>query len=545
MRDKNHSDGFVRRSSSLDGIVPRGRELGAPKHHSYQPNRNHQTPSLDTFAQRADGFHSARQTPGGLGGTATAADSAERESLLDEPIVLDDIHYEKRKDKVRGRIRRARFKKVIKRTTLILLALIIATAGLVGYKFYSTQRQVLSGGGHAPAVCNGEVPLDALKKEGDGRVNILLVGIGSEGLLTDTIMIASLDPVTDKVELLSIPRDLWVNIPGNGRDKINAAYEYGQQSSKSDDAFEKNKAGTELLDKVLEKVTGLTIHYHAVFDFAAFKQVVDALGGVTVNVPETLYDPTIAWENHYNPVIASKGIQQFDGARALLYAKSRQTSSDFARAERQRLLLVAIKDKALSVGTFSNPLKIVDLLNSLGRNVYSDFDTRSIKCLYTQISQVKSSNIKSLDLVTPPHDLLTTGPLNGLSIVQPKAGLFEYGALQSYLSSVFRDGFLAKENATVAVYNATTTAGLATSTASKLKSYGYNVTVVENATNQTNPVNTTVVDLSKGANKYTRNYLEKRFGVTATSDLPSGLGITPPPGTAFVIIVGTDANPSN
>jgi hypothetical protein len=181
------------------------------------------------------------------------------------------------------------------------------------------------------------------------------------------------------------------------------------------------------------------------------------------------------------------------------------------------------------------------LLNSLGRNVYSDFDTESIKCLYRQTSEVQSKNIKSLDLVTPPNDLLVTGPLNGRSIVRPKAGLFDYSQLQEYIRTTFRDGFLAKENASVAVYNATGTSGLATSVANTLKTYGYNVKVVENAPHQANPANTILIDLSKGANKYTRHYLEQRFGVAALSSLPGEHGINPPVGTAFVIIVGTDA----
>lgn len=540
MRDKNKKSGFARKATSIDGFVTDSRRVGTYSTRTYQPSRERPAPSLDEFVRRNDGLHAARQSPGGLGGTF--AEAAEQDALLEEPIVLDDIEHDKRKTKLHGKIRRARLRKVLKRTGLVLLAAIIIGAGLLGYKFYNTQRQVLSGGGHAPAVCNGDVPVSNLKKEGDGRVNILLLGIGSEGLLTDTVMIASLDPITNKVDLLSIPRDLWVKIPNNGQEKINAAYEYGWMASKDKDEFDKKRAGMDLMDEVLENVTGITIHYHAVFDFAAFKQVVDALGGISVNVPETLYDPTIAWENRYNPVIASKGTQQFDGDRALLYAKSRQTSSDFARAERQRLLLVAIKDKALSLGTFSNPVKIVQLMNGLGRNVYSDFDTQSIKCLYTQTSEVKSSNIKSLDLVTPPNDLLATGPHLGRSIVRPKSGLFDYTQVRNYVRKAFRDGFLARENASVAVYNATTKSGLATTTAAELKNLGYSVPTVENTANQTNPTKTVVVDLSKGVNKYTRNYLERHFGVSAASSLPAGLGINPPPGTAFVIIVGTDAN---
>jgi hypothetical protein len=99
-----------------------------------------------------------------------------------------------------------------------------------------------------------------------------------------------------------------------------------------------------------------------------------------------------------------------------------------------------------------------------------------------------------------------------------------------------------KENAPVAIYNATPTAGLATSQAKLLKSYGYNVTSTDNAPNQTDPSMTALVDLSKGADKYTRNYLESRLGVTATGKVPSDFGITPPPGAKFVIILGEDAS---
>jgi anionic cell wall polymer biosynthesis LytR-Cps2A-Psr (LCP) family protein len=136
-------------------------------------------------------------------------------------------------------------------------------------------------------------------------------------------------------------------------------------------------------------------------------------------VPETLYDPTIAWENHGNSYIAMKGQQNFDGKKALLYARSRETSSDFARGERQRLLMVAIKEKAFSLGTFSNPVKVSNLLSSLGNNVYTDFSTDDMMRLYKIIGKVPSNQITSLDLVTPPHNLLTTGNMNGLSNLGP------------------------------------------------------------------------------------------------------------------------------
>jgi hypothetical protein len=103
------------------------------------------------------------------------------------------------------------------------------------------------------------------------------------------------------------------------------------------------------------------------------------------------------------------------------------------------------------------------------------------------------------------------------------------------------DGYILKENAPVAIYNATGTSGLATTEANLLKSYGYKVTTVQNAPTATDPATTTLVDLSKGADKYTRHYLEDRLGVTAGGKLPGGSDITPPQGVKFVIILGEDA----
>jgi hypothetical protein len=161
--------------------------------------------------------------------------------------------------------------------------------------------------------------------------------------------------------------------------------------------------------------------------------------------------------------------------------------------------------------------------------------------LYQVGNKIPAGGIGSIDLVTAPHDFLTTANINGLSVVVPKAGQFDYDAIQSYVHNALKDSFIAKENSKIAIYNATNVAGLATSSANKLKSYGYNVTTIDNAPTTTNPPKTVIVDLTKGVDKYTRHYLEQRFGVTAVKTMPSGTGITPPAGSSFVIILGTDA----
>jgi LCP family protein required for cell wall assembly len=473
------------------------------------------------------------------------SEEKEAAQLLDEPIVLD--HLEERKRKLRFWQRHAKLKRRIKQTATLAVILILAGGGYFGYKLYHTQKKVLAGGGRSISICSDDVSTDQLGREGDSRINILLLGIGGPGHdgadLTDTIMIASIDPINDKVNLISIPRDLWVHISGDGYQKLNAAYAFGKEGSKATTNLGQEQDGITELDKTLQPVLdGVNINYHVLLDFSAFKQMVDAVGGISVNVPDTLYDPTIAWENHGNPVIAKKGIQEFNGQQALLYARSRETSSDFARGERQRLIITALKQKVFSAGTFSNPIRISSLLDSLGQNVYTDFSSTDLRCLYRQMSTIPSSSISSLDMVTPPNNLLTTGNMHGLSIVEPRAGLFNYDAIHTFLHNNMKDGLLTRENAPVAVYNATGTGGLATDEANLLKSYGYNIKKIDNSPNTTNPATTTLVDLSGGKDKYTLHFLETRLGTTATSKIPSEFGITPPQGVKFVIILGEDAS---
>lgn len=533
----------VRRPASLDGMVSNGRQLGVPVHRSYRPDaapgRTAQPP-MGGRESRADGFHALRPA---AGPGALTPEAAETDALLDEPIILDDESGSSKKQKKHYfGSRHSRARTILKRSALALLVLFLVGAAYFGVKIYNTEKHLFRGGGKAPALSDN-VDINQLKGEGDGRVNILLLGTGGPGHdgpdLTDTIMLASIDPVNHKAVLLSIPRDLWVKIPGDGYQKINAAYAYGKEYSKAKTQAGKEADGLTLLDKTLEPIINVPIHYHVVVDFQAFKDVVNNLGGVTVNVPEQLYDPTIAWENHGNPVIAQKGDQVMQGAQALLYARSRETSSDFARGQRQRSLIVGIKNKAFSLGTFSNPIKISDLLNSLGSNVFTDLSLSDTSRLYQITSQINSSQITSLDLVTPPHQLITTGAINHLSVDEPIAGLFDYTDIQEFIRSNLRDGFLAKENAPVAVYNATGSTGVAATEGALLKTYGYNVKVTGAATT-TDAQTTVVVDLTKGKDKYTRHYLEERFGVTARSSLPGNSGVTPPAGTAFVIILGED-----
>jgi LCP family protein required for cell wall assembly len=438
--------------------------------------------------------------------------------------------------------KRLNMKRLLLRTAVTVAVLGFSVGGFLSWKAYSKLHKVFRGTSTVAALSSKKVTPNLLKGEGDGRVNILLLGIGGPGHdgpdLTDTIVVLSVDPVNNTASMLSIPRDLWIKQPVNyfgAEQKINAAYESGKYhylgklnpSSANAAAVE---AGFSSIDQAVKNVLDVNVNYHLLVNFQAFRQAINTVGGVTVDVPTPLVDPTMAWENHNSPILAPAGVQQMDGVKALLYARSRETTSDFARAQRQRQILVALKDKMLTAGTLSNPAKIDGLMNAFGDNVYSDLSTQGASRLVSIMKKVSDNKISSLGLTDEPHKLVTTDHVGSTSVVRPLAGFNDYTAIQAYVHSQLPDGYLLKEHASITVLGPTTASSQAT--AALLKEYGYNVTTTGTAPSS---LGTTVVDLSRGKDPFTRHYLETRYKVKAVTSLPSGITL-PGSGTNFVII---------
>jgi LCP family protein required for cell wall assembly len=442
--------------------------------------------------------------------------------------------------------RRFRLRRRLLQTAGVVAGVMLVGTGLFSWRAYVQLHKVFHGTTTVAALSAKPVTPDLLKGEGDGRVNILLLGVGGAGHegadLTDTIVVFSVDPVNHTAAFLSVPRDLWVKMPVNyfGQyQKINAAYESGKYRYLGQvDASNANAAAVEAgfssVDQAVEGVLGITINYHVLVNFQAFRQAVDTVGGVSVDVKDQLYDPTMAWENGGNPVLAPAGVQAMNGKQALLYARSRETSSDFARTDRQRQLLVALKDKVLTAGTLSNPAKIDGLMNTFGDNVYSDLSLPNAQRLYSITKNIDDSQIASVDLSKPPQSLVTTDHVGNISVVRPRAGFNEYGLIQTFVRTQLPDGYLTKEHASVTVL-APTAAGAA-ATAATLKTYGYNVTASQAEPTAVKLRAPMLVDLSHGKAPYTRNYLQRHYDTTAVQKLPAGVAL--PTGSAkFVIIV--------
>lgn len=283
------------------------------------------------------------------------------------------------------------------------------------------------------------------KQEKKWRKNILIAGIGGAGHpggeLTDSIILASLNYDKKTVTLLSIPRDLFVAHSRNSAGKINSLYPIGQ----------KNGEWINYLAGKVSEITGQEVHHYAVIDFYGFKRIVDALGGVTVNVPNKIYDreyPNESW--WYEVFSLNAGVQNLDGTTALKFVRSRHSTSDFDRSSRQQLLLRAMKDKALSLGIITNPTKISEIMESVKSSLSTDLTVGDIVDLALDFKDIDNDNIIMYSindqcnwacfagafLYTPPMALF-----GGQWVVIPewatKSSLSKYDSIRRYVDTIF------------------------------------------------------------------------------------------------------------
>lgn len=538
-----HSNKRRPSSSSIDGFVgPTARRSNRPKNPLVAPGtkgpdvplRNRRG-NLDDF-RKPEGFRP--QTYSQLSGGGASVPSrmksptAPRRPRIAQP---NGTTPSPKKPRNTG--------KVIKRTVLVVCLLIIGFGSWFGGQLWWNGRKVLRGGSSSALAVNADTDPYSLKGEGDGRVNILLIGKGGDehdgGQLTDSIMIASIDPINYGVTMLSIPRDLWVKPSGLWAMKINAVYNSAKEqalykSPNAKDAAE--QAGIDALEKTIEEYMGVNMHYYSMIDFIAFQDAVNAIGGVDITLTAPYSDATMRIGKKYLNLPA--GTTHLDGATALGFARSRHGAArgDFDRGANQQIIAVAIKDKVLSLGTFSNPIRVSQLLGTFGNRVRTSFGMDDITRLYELSKQINSANIKHVDLAQTDSAVVKTGMVGNQSVVYPIAGVNDYTKVQAFVRSQLKDGFLIKENPTVIVLNGTTTVGMAAKKAEELKAYGYNVVQVADAPAK-DFTQTQLVDQTNGVKKYTKRYLEQRLGVQSVQDL-EGYDLTPYVAD-FVIIMGT------
>lgn len=325
-----------------------------------------------------------------------------------------------------------------------------------------------------------------------GHTNILLIGVGGEGHdgenLTDTMMVASLDHDKNIVSMISIPRDFYVENEEVGwGTRINSVYEYVLDET-NDPVYAMDQ-----LEGEIEEIFDVDIHYYAKIDFTGFVEIVDALGGITVDVESDIIDEAYPGPEGsgimYEPFYLDAGTQELDGETALKYVRSRHNTSDFDRARRQQQVLGAIKDKAMSLGVLTSPGRVKDLYYAVSSNFETDMQLDEMLSLVDFAEGLSGDSINSAvisDDATKMGGFLYTPPReeNDPYYLIPYAGEMNFVELQLFAQLFFYHPEVYIDQVPIEVLNGTKTASLAGLTKMYLVRYGFNASIGGNATNR-------------------------------------------------------------
>ena len=223
-----------------------------------------------------------------------------------------------------------------------------------------------------------------------GRVTIMLMGTDTRDRATevasraDVMMLVTINPLSQTAALLSIPRDLYVPLPGLDQQRINTAYFWG-------DYKQLPGGGPQLALDTIEYNFGIPIDRYGVIDFNGFQAVIDAIAGVDIDVPREIIDTAYPTEDYgIETLIIPAGRVHMDGALALKYARTRHADSDFGRLQRQQQVLLAVRDKALSIGQLG---KVPEVLNVVGAALRTDLTLPEILALAKKWTQIPRENI--------------------------------------------------------------------------------------------------------------------------------------------------------
>lgn len=359
---------------------------------------------------------------------------------------------------------------------------------------------------------------------GTDRVNILLLGIDKrddepvEGTRSDTMMLASIDPVGKSAALVSLPRDMWVTIPGctaregcvGGQQRINVAHAVG---------------GPELAVQTVTADFGIPVQYYARVDFRGFEKLVDTVGGVVIDVDTPVKDDEYPTDDYgYMRIYFAPGPQWMDGRTALEYARSRHGTNDFARAGRQQKVLVAVRSRVLQLNMLSKAPEMAGIVRqSLATNL-SPVQSLALAKLLSQIDRDKIANLViDASYVTP-----FVGA-DGADLLRPNIP-----AIRRAIDATEREAAHPELKAKVEVLNGSGTVGLGQKAADYLTAQGFNVVRIA-AAERSDYASSSVQVLTDNDEAAQAVASTLRFPDTAISNLP-----TPNAAADIRIVLGQD-----
>lgn len=538
-----------KQNNSIDGFIPRraGGQIGE-LHNSSKSTSVAPTPPARRELHTASEADESRQGVRSL-----------RRSEIDDSLKHIDAPVEGKGRKRKTPEQRARRRKLIKRALLLLL---IIGIGLGGYFAYKT----LVAGGN---VLRGSNPLDffqtvPLKMDSNGRSNILIVGTseddpGHQGAsLTDSMMILSIDQNKKNAYMISIPRDMNVkygmacNSGYSG--KINEYF----SCVKEGEGVEADRAALTKEAGFVGEIFDMDIQYGVNVNYTVMRDLVNAVGGtITVNIesrnPKGQMDSNFDWKCGVGDRKVSRaevlrrcppsghfidypnGPAVLDAEHALYLAQARGDKaptygfeqSNFDREKNQQKIVKAIREKAVSAGVLTDFGKVSALIDALGNNLRTTFETKEFRTLVDLAQNVKSEEIKSISLIDGDNPVM-----NGDG--NPAAGNFQYGDIRALIKKSLSSDPVIREGAEIAILNGSGIPGVAQTEADKLKEQGYMIGTIANAPAGEYPAYT-VYQIGTG-NTGTATKLKKLYNVTIQKTAPP---IAVAEGTKFVIIVGS------
>jgi LCP family protein required for cell wall assembly len=378
--------------------------------------------------------------------------------------------------------------------------------------------------------------------DGKTRVNILVMGIDARSPdaanpLTDTMILFTLDPVNNTAGMLSIPRDLWVKIPGSDYGKINTAYSIGE-------SYQLPGGGPALAAKTVENLLGVPVHYYAQIDFEAFVKFIDLIDGVKITSTERVQLNIV--DTQFSQWL-EPGTYTLPGDLALAYVRYREpTGGDISRSQRQQQVILAIRDRILEFNMLPKLIqRAPELYASLSEGIRTNLTLDQIIQLGVKVlndiprDQIHSAAIGWQDVSsgTSPDGLAILRPIPD-RIRELRDRIFGGGGAIDVQDPATLLNVLAEEGAAVSIMNGSSTPGLAERTAEYLKGQGINV--VE----QGNAAYTTYTTITfYGAKPYTLHYLVDFLAVTEPYRIT--YAYDPNATTHIVVVLGDDFAANN
>ncbi len=418
-------------------------------------------------------------------------------------------------------------------------------------------------GGSAAAVAASAAPVQPQATPvawNGGRLNVLLVGVDQrpdQGTFnTDTMIVASIDPTSGQVSMFSVPRD-FENIPlppswpaaayygGVYPYKINSIWTAAEGEPNLFPGTDANR-GVTALKGAIGYMLGIQIPYYVEVNFSGFRQVVDTLGGVTIDVQLPVTDFDYPTDNGRGAIklYIPPGIQHMTGEEALAYARSRHATSDFDRAQRQQRVITSIRQQT-DVLSFLDPNKLDALSNALKNAIHTDFPRSQLPQLVSLIEKANTTNMTSLVFTPPQYAVQCPAAECAINYwLHPIVPAIQQAVAQAFASNPATAASRAKltaENASIVVENGSGIAGQATNVAAYLNSLGLKTTI-PSANNGRAPGGIrsgTVVTFYNGAEAKmpeTVQVLQSALGVTIQT-------ATDPTVTANVIVVTGTGTP--